>query len=160
MLTNANHQTPDQRTGESRGPTEHPTPPHRHTAGHTGTRPSPHSATRYGCLPEQQPTTRPSIEHTAGPAKPPPTLGSQPTASRPLTQTCPDFIRQPRCQPRPCAPPLAPPSNKLAGYRSIQAAPRSSLSPPGSPPAVGPTTSPSRSCSLASRPYGNTSPAW
>ena len=29
MLTNANHQTPDQRTGESRGPTEHPTPPHR-----------------------------------------------------------------------------------------------------------------------------------
>ena len=29
MLTNANHQTPDQRTGESRGPTEHPAPPHR-----------------------------------------------------------------------------------------------------------------------------------
>ena len=29
MLTNANHQTPDQRTGESRGPTEHPAPPYR-----------------------------------------------------------------------------------------------------------------------------------
>ena len=29
MLTNANHQTPDQRTGESSGPTEHPAPPHR-----------------------------------------------------------------------------------------------------------------------------------
>ena len=29
MLTNANHKTPDQRTGESRGPTEYPAPPHR-----------------------------------------------------------------------------------------------------------------------------------
>ena len=29
MLTNANHQTPDQRTGNSSGPTEHPAPPHR-----------------------------------------------------------------------------------------------------------------------------------
>ena len=29
MLTNANHQTPDQRTGNCSGPTEHPTPPHR-----------------------------------------------------------------------------------------------------------------------------------
>ena len=29
MLINTNHQTPNQRTGESRGPTEHPTPPHR-----------------------------------------------------------------------------------------------------------------------------------
>ena len=32
MLTNANHQMPDQRTGESSGPTEHPTPPHHFTA--------------------------------------------------------------------------------------------------------------------------------
>ena len=29
MLTNANHQTPDQRTGNCSGPTEHPAPPHR-----------------------------------------------------------------------------------------------------------------------------------
>ena len=29
MLTNANHQTPDQRTGNSSSPTEHPAPPHR-----------------------------------------------------------------------------------------------------------------------------------
>ena len=29
MWTNANHQTPDQRTGNSSGPTEHPAPPHR-----------------------------------------------------------------------------------------------------------------------------------
>ena len=60
----------------------------RHTAGHTGTRPSPHSATRYGCLPEPQPTTRPSIEHTAGPAKRRPIHGSQPTA---LTAPNPDL---------------------------------------------------------------------
>ena len=51
-------------------------------------------------------------------------------------------------------------SNRLAGYRSIQTAHRSWLSPPGSPPADGPTISPSRSSSQAFPPLGNTSPAW
>ena len=66
-----------------------------------------------------------------------------------LIQNSPGSIRQPQFRTPPPAPPLAPPSNRHAGSKSIQTAHRRWLSTLGSPPAVGPTTSPSRSCSQA-----------
>ena len=149
------HLTSDRPTRATQNPTHR-----RGTPPLTGPTRSPLSATSSGCRTVPQTTTRSSIQHNLGTAKPPPIPGSQRTASRPPTQTCPGSTRQPLCRPRPCAPPLEPPSNRHAGYRSIQTAPRRWLSTLGSPPAVGATTSPSRSCSQAFRQFGDISPAW
>ena len=75
----------------------------RATEGHTGTRTSPHSAPPSGYLPEPQIAVRLLTDHTAGPAKPQSIPGSQRTASRPPTQTCPGSTRQPQCSPTNCS---------------------------------------------------------
>ena len=131
----------------------------RATEGHTGTRTSLHSAPPSGCLPEPQTAVRLSTDHTAGPAKPQPIPGSQRAASRPPTQTCPGSTRQPQCSPQPFTQTRALHAGNRAGFRSIRTAHRSSLSPLGSPPAAGSTTSPSRSCSLAFQQSPNAVPA-
>ena len=95
----------------------------RATEGHTGTRTSLHSAPPSGCLPEPQIAVRLSTDHTAGPAKPQSIPGSQRTASRPPTQTCPGSTRQPQCSPQPIAQTSwRYHASSRAGFRSIQRA--------------------------------------
>ena len=98
----------------------------RATEGHTGTRTSLHSAPPSGCLPEPQTAVRLLTDHTAGPAKPQSIPGSQRTASRPPTQTCPGSTRQPQCSPQPFAQTRALQASSRAGFRSIRTAPRRS----------------------------------